>query len=547
MKKVTLSSGVLILGVVFFLTLSNNSLFFNLLLQRLDIFSIVGAAYIVTFYLLMVAIISVLLLIFAQYFLLKPILILLLILSAISSYFIKDLGVIFEVDMIRNIIETLKDNNQQEALELLSLPLISHVIWLGILPSILLLFVKIRPKSVLSELGSRIIYSISITALVLIMTLLNFKYVSYFSRENRDLRVWITPIFPLRSLYKYTAEHFENRHVAFKLLGMDAVQNKPKITRTVGIMVVGETARADHFSLNGYSRITNPHLSQENILNLENVHSCGTSTAFSVPCMFSLLSKVDYSPNLANKQSNVLDVLTQAGVKTIWIDNNSSCKDVCTRIENENIHNYPKVTSSFANKGEYYDENLLKKIPSYINNNQADTLIVLHTLGSHGPAYHRRYPKEFAQFKPYCDKNAPQECSNEEVTNAYDNTILYTDYLLSQIITYLKQHQDQYESFVFYASDHGESLGENGIYLHGLPYVFAPEAQTHIPMLAWLSDNFQKNHAINLSVLQAQKKHAYSHDNLSHSLLGLFNVRSQVYLKNKDIFKQVLSTAELNQ
>ena len=546
MKKITLSSGALILWVVLFITLSNNTVFFNLLVQRLDIFSLTGAAYIATFYLLIITILSILLLIFAQYFLLKPLLIFMLFLSAISSYFTKELGIVFEVDMIRNIIETIKDNNQQEALELLSSPFIIHIIVLGLIPSILLLGIRVHHKKLFSELGLRTAYGVGISALVLIMIMLNFKYVSFFSRENRDLRVWITPVFPLRSVYKYVTENFEDRNIAFQSLGQDAKQSKPQKIRTVGIMVVGETARADHFSLNGYQRQTNPYLSQENIVNFENVSSCGTSTAFSVPCMFSFLDKDNYAPNLADKQSNVLDVLSYAGIKTVWIDNNSSCKGVCTRIETQNIHNHPQAQTSFYNEGGYYDEKLLEKMQPYIDANQTDTLIVLHTLGSHGPAYHRRYPKEFAQFKPYCDKNSPQECSNEEVNNAYDNTILYTDYLLAQIIGYLKQHQDQYESFLFYASDHGESLGEHGIYLHGLPYMIAPEAQTHIPMLAWLSDNFQKNHAINLELLKTRTELAYSHDNLSHSLLGLFNIDSQIYQNNKDIFKNKLSTAAVN-
>jgi lipid A ethanolaminephosphotransferase len=252
--------------------------------------------------------------------------------------------------------------------------------------------------------------------------------------------------------------------------------------------------------------------------------------------MFSFLDRANYSPDKANKQSNVLDILSHAGVKTIWIDNNSSCKGVCSRIEQKNIRQNPDNTSIYYSDGEYYDEKLLDDMQPYIENTQVDTLIVLHTLGSHGPAYHRRFPEKFAKFTPYCTSSTPQTCSDLEVSNAYDNTILYTDYILSQLIQYLKQHDQQYESFLVYASDHGESLGENGVYLHGLPYFIAPEAQTHVPLIAWFSDSFTASHVIDLNYLQSQADQPYSHDNLSHSLLSLFNVKTALYQSELDLF-----------
>ncbi len=534
----TVSSGQIILLVSIFVTFINNQVFFTSLIQRLDIFSFSGMGYVATFYLLMVLILVLIFLSLGQKYLLKPLMIIVVIMAAVISYFNQALGIVFNVDMIRNIIETVKDNNQQEAIELLSQPLLVHLFWLGLIPSMIIVMIKIQYKKLTQEVVSRLLYGSGVTLLLLIMVMLNFKYVSYFSRENRDLRVWVNPVFPALSSYKYIEGTLSSKKQPFKKLGIHAVQNKQGKKRTVGIMVVGETARADHFSLNGYTRKTNPLLEGEDIINLSNVSSCGTSTAFSVPCMFSLMNRDDYSPDKASRQSNILDVLAKANIKSIWIDNNSSCKGVCERIETDNIRNNPDSSSEYYSDGEYYDEKLLEEMKPFIANNTADTLIVLHTLGSHGPSYHRRYPEKFAKFTPYCQKNSPQECSDEEVSNAYDNTLLYTDYILSQIIHFLKQNAEKYESFLVYVSDHGESLGENGVYLHGLPYFLAPKAQTHIPFIAWFSNDFKHNHKINMHLLRNTANKAYSHDNVSHSLLSLFNVETEEYSEAENIFKK---------
>lgn len=485
----------------------------------------------------MMAVLALFFLVIGQKYLLKPLLILFLMVSSIMSYFTQELGIIFEVDMVRNVVETIKDNNKQEALELLSPPLLWHVFLLGILPSFFVLLTNIQYKTATKEVLSRILYSFGVITVVLTMFMLNFKYMSFFSRENRDLRVYVTPVFPALSLYRYTRSEFAGKDIVFKERGNDAQQYKSHTERTVGILIVGETARADHFSLNGYKKETNPLLKKQNINNFSNVSSCGTSTAFSVPCMFSFLKKDDYSPLKAYKESNVLDVLSAAGIKTVWLDNNSSCKNVCNRIESINYKKapHPYTNSPYYSHNEYYDAVIIDKLDKYIDKTNSDILIVFHSFGSHGPSYYKRYPKEFAKFKPYCQKSSPQECNSEEIKNAYDNTILYTDYVLNQVIEHLKSKQ--YESFMLYVSDHGESLGENGIYLHGLPYLLAPKAQTHIPLISWFSNNYTKNHQLDLRALQNNESTAYSHDNISHSLLGLYDVSSNVYQADKNMFQ----------
>jgi lipid A ethanolaminephosphotransferase len=166
-------------------------------------------------------------------------------------------------------------------------------------------------------------------------------------------------------------------------------------------------------------------------------------------------------------------------------------------------------------------------------------MLVLHTLGSHGPAYSRRYPPQFAVFKPYCEKTSPQECTDEEVSNAYDNTIVYTDYIISQLIERLKSRREDIDSFLLYASDHGESLGENGVYLHGLPRAIAPAAQTDVPVIVWLSQGFRASHDIDARVDAGFHRAHLTHDNIAHSLLGFFDVDADSYRVEDDVFRKL--------
>ena len=367
----------------------------------------------------------------------------------------------------------------------------------------------------------------------------NFKYITYFSRENRDLEVYLTPFYPARTSAQLYLRAHEAKKFVFTELGDDAVQSPVAAERTVGIMVVGETARRGNFSLNGYERVTNPKLSQRNIINFDNVTSCGTSTAFSVPCMFSFLGQSDYTPEKAGQQSNVLDVLQKAGVKTVWVDSNSSCKGVCKRIENTNLLSAADVTNPLFVDGAWHDEVLLENVDQYLNSTEGDVLLVLHSMGSHGPAYYRRYPDIYAKFTPYCQSKAPQDCSTEQILNAYDNTILYTDHVLASLIDRLDARNDN--SFLFYASDHGESLGENGIYLHGLPRFLAPAEQQEVPMLAWLSPELMQARDWAMPTGRVKQIDApLTHDNISSTLLGLYEIDTALYQPSLDLFTQQL-------
>ena len=540
MPRFKLSSVMLILLVSLFITVAHNQVLFSKLTNKLDLFSLQGSGYVITLFSIIFLILVIIQFVIGVHYLLKPLLILLLLSSATLAYFSQHLGVIFDEDMVRNIVETIKDYNKQDAAELLSAPLIKHVLLYGALPSLLVLWTKVTFKPLFKEVFTRLSYLLIFVIITTVIALLNFKYTAYFSRENKDLQAYITPLYAIDSVAWFFINEHTKANAIFKAIGKDAVQQKVNKQKTIGIMIVGETARADHFSLNGYSRETNPKLKQETLINYQQATSCGTSTAYSVPCMFSFLNRNDYSPAKASLQSNSLDVLIKSGVNVIWLDNNSSCKGVCERIGETNLRQTPDKTSPYYSDGEVFDEALLSKMEAALaeNNNESDILFVLHTLGSHGPKYYKRYPDSYSQFEPACKKATPQECSDAENINAYDNTILYTDHVLSQIIAFLKARKNA-QSFMIYASDHGESLGENGVYLHGLPYFLAPDAQTHIPMLLWISDAYISAQSLNIEKLkQKQTSEDISHDNLSHSLLGAFNVKSEVYKQKYDLLNR---------
>ena len=538
MTRLSLSSGKLILLISLFIALANNQLFFSRLSERIDVTSFQGLGFAVAVYLLVTFVVALLLFIFGQRYLLKPVAIILLLFAAVLSYFTQEIRVIFDVDMVRNTIETIRDNNQQEATELLSFPLIKHVFIYGILPALFVWWVKVDYKPFFKEQFARLGYLLGLVVLIALVIMLNFKFITYFARENRDLRVYITPVYAIDSIKGYIRSELKKHRAPLRVITDDAVQQKKGDKPTVGIMVVGETSRAMNYSLNGYPRETNPELKKEDVINYSQATSCGTSTAYSVPCMFSFLARSDYSPSKAAGQTNSLDALSKAGVKVVWIDNNSSCKGVCDRIGEINIHKHPDTKSPFYANGQDYDEALLDKVAKAVkeNDKNTDILVVLHIMGSHGPKYYKRYPDKFSKFEPACKKATPQECTDKEIINAYDNTVLYTDHVLSQLINYLKGLGNA-NTFMIYASDHGESLGENGVYLHGLPYFLAPKEQTRVGMVSWFSDNFLRDHQLDKMKIMAKEGTKVSHDNLSHTLLGAYNVRSHVYQKDLDLLR----------
>jgi len=249
--------------------------------------------------------------------------------------------------------------------------------------------------------------------------------------------------------------------------------------------------------------------------------------------MFSHKDRREFDVEEAKYAQNLMDTLSMADYEILWLENDSGCKGVCDRVPTEDV---VKIGSKEHCEKDYCrDEVMLARLEERIKNHDKNEVIVVHSMGSHGPSYYRRYPEAFRKFTPTCDTADIHRCSRDEIVNTYDNTILYTDYFLSSIIDIARRFPDK-EVSILYASDHGESLGENGIYLHGLPYAFAPQEQKHIPFFLWLSDLLKKR--VNYVCLETKAANEpVSHDHIFHSILGFLNVKTSLFDPSLDIFQ----------
>ncbi len=450
----------------------------------------------------------------------------LIILGGFCAYFVNNLGVVVNSDQVQNILET----DLKESKDLMSVSLIFWSAFFVIIPVILVSFLKIKRETIKKNLVHKLISSL--ISIALIGGLLFVFYIDYAAifRENRDLKGLVSPQNAIGATYSYIKHKMPEKNVPFQAYGRDAKIVNTKNQAKIMVLVIGETARAQSFSLNGYAKNTNPELSQLDIINFKQVSSCGTSTAISVPCIFSGMTRADYEEKIAKNRENLLDIAQRAGYKVTWIENNSGCKDVCNRVEN---YQFPEeIKKKWCNaENECFDEILVDSLKAYLKtipeNDTTPRLIVLHQMGSHGPAYFKRVPKEFKKFQPMCDTNAIQGCSSEQLINTYDNTILYTDHVLARLIQTLKEKSDREVGF-WYVSDHGESTGEQGLFLHSAPYAFAPQQQTHVPMLMWFSDQWKQQQPQQIECLMQQQNANLSHDQLFPTLLTMLNIKTEV-------------------
>ncbi|MFV2059605.1 MAG: phosphoethanolamine transferase [Gammaproteobacteria bacterium] len=528
-----LSSSKLIIFVSVFLYVLGNFTFVSEVLKIFPV-SLKNILFLLSLSVVFICFNIILLSLVSTKYTIKPALILIVLISSLSAYFMDTYKIVIDVAMIDNIL----NSDVRESLELFSITQLLYFLFLGVLPSILIYKINIQHCSLKKSIISRVSLLGASIVTIIIMFLLFGNYYASFIREHKPLRYYSNPSYYIYSTGRYISNFFDNSNMPFKHIGQDAKKDDSDGDRELIIFVVGETARADHFSLNGYSRKTNPYLEKENVISFQNIFSCGTSTAYSVPCLFSIYDQSNFEENKAKRTENVLDILYHSGSNVIWLDNNSNSKGVADRIPHESYKTDDKNSICDV---ECRDIGMLTNLQAYIDAHQKeDIFIVLHQMGNHGPAYYKRYPPAFEKFKPVCKTNELELCSNEAIRNAYDNALLYTDYFLSQVIALLKNNEQTFEAALFYISDHGESLGENGLYLHGLPYMLAPESQTHVPLIMWFSNSYDKDE-VNIDTLRLKVRNNYSHDNIFHTILGLMEVETDVYDESMDIIKHAHS------
>jgi len=293
------------------------------------------------------------------------------------------------------------------------------------------------------------------------------------------------------------------------------------------VLVVGETARAANWGLSGYARQTTPKLAALPVINFVHATSCGTNTETSVPCLFAPVGRRDYDEDRIRGSESLLHLLARVGVGVTWRDNQSGCKGVCDGLPQQQVADIQPAAQ--CPEGRCLDEGLLRGLGDILHHARGHQLLVLHQLGNHGPSYFRRYPPAFARFQPECRSDDLRTCSREQIVNAYDNALLYTDHVLAELIGALQAEAGRVDGALLYVSDHGESLGEANLYLHGLPYAIAPAVQKQVPMLMWFSDGFAQARGLDLGCLKARAATPAAHDHVFHTVLGLLDVRTALH------------------
>ncbi|MDP1901379.1 MAG: phosphoethanolamine--lipid A transferase [Rubrivivax sp.] len=456
----------------------------------------------------------------------KPLLALLIVATAFATHFMQAFGVYLDPSMLRNVLRT----DVAEARELFSFGLLLHLLAYAMLPLALLWRVRFvhRPlvRATLVRLGT-VLLALGIFVATLLAV---FQPFASLTRNHREMRYLITPGNYLWSAGKVLTEQMRGAAQPRQAIGLDAAPGPAFAARTrplLVVLVVGETARSANWGLNGYARQTTPELARLPVINFHEVTSCGTNTEVSLPCMFAPVGRRDYDEASIRGSESLLHVLARAGVAVRWSDNQSGCKGVCAGLPQDELVKLDPP--GLCSEGRCLDEALLVGLDERLAAARGTQFLVLHMLGNHGPSYFRRYPPAFARFKPACEKDDLQLCSREEIVNAYDNALLYTDHVVARLIGKLQGAAARVDSAMIYVSDHGESLGENNLYLHGLPYAIAPDVQKRVPMAMWFSPGLPEANGLDTACLRHRAEQPAAHDHLFHTVLGLLDVKTALY------------------
>lgn len=472
---------------------------------------------------------------------LKPVLAVAVLSAAFGAYFMDAYGIVIDTGMLINVFQT----DAREAADLLTWKMPISILAMAGPPLVWLYRVQVRPLGWRRRALLQSAFVLGALALAVACVLAVFQDFSATMRNHTRMRYLINPLNSVYAVGNLAAKPLRRDRGPLQPLGRDASlgasyasQAKPPLL----VLVLGETGRSGNFGLNGYARDTTPELSaRRDIVNAPDAWSCGTSTAASVPCMFSHLGRQGYDKRTADHEG-LLDVLQHAGLAVLWVDNQSGCKGVCDRVTSASTSAKPDDPQWCADGKDCLDDVMLKGLDARIAalpaaQREHGVVVVLHQMGSHGPAYYKRSLPSQKKFQPECLTSALQECSREQVVNAYDNSIVSTDHFLNSTIQWLEARSSSAQAAMIYVADHGESLGENNIYLHGMPYSIAPDVQKHVPWITWLSPAMQQRTGVATACLQQDLKgRRITHDHYFHSILGLMDVQTGAYQSELDMF-----------
>lgn len=454
----------------------------------------------------------------------------LVLLSLAAAYYMGRYHIYLDADMLRNILAT----DRKESGELIT-PSLLWPLALAATPVWCVWRIRLRRHAVSRALLQRLVLLLASVGAIACGGLLASQDVASLLRGHREVRYLATPANILVGLPRALRGDNPVRHAPKLPIGTDAraTPRAPGSKPRLLVIVVGETVRAANWGLNGYARQTTPELAGIGVVNFPDMHSCGTATEVSLPCMFSPWGRHDYDEARIRSHQSLLHVLEHAGIATLWRDNQSGCKGVCEGLAIERLDE--ASDADLCAHGRCLDEILLGQLAERTRARPGDRVVVLHPLGNHGPSYFERYPPRFRRYTPTCDSPDLGACSRQQIVNSYDNAVLYTDHLLARTIETLGR-MDDYDTAMIYLSDHGESLGENGLYLHGLPLAIAPEQQTRVPMAMWVSAGFAADRKLDLACLRDRAAQPADHDNLFSSVLGLMQVHTSLYDRQRDLF-----------
>ncbi len=410
------------------------------------------------------------------------------------------------------------------------------------LPLALLWRVQVQPRrSWPRALGARALLLVGAAAVLVGSVLASYQPLSALMRNDKSLRYRITPANALWSTGAVLAADLKGAARPREPIGLDARLGPSAAARQrplLLVLVVGETARSANWGLTtgprADGRDSTPRLRALPVVDFGVVQSCGTNTETSVPCLFAPVGRRDHDEQRIRGQESLLHLLARAGVTVHWRDNQSGCKGVCDGLPGDRPT--PATAPGLCDGDRCLDEALIADLDARLTRlrlaDAAGTQVwVLHMLGNHGPAYFRRHPPTFSVYTPECRDEDLSRCTTEAIVNAFDNAVRYTDEVLARTIERLAAHAGTVDSALLFFSDHGESLGEHGLYLHGLPYAIAPDVQKQVPMLFWASAGFERGAGLRAGCVegplrQRARAGGVAHDHVFHTVLGLLDVQT---------------------
>ncbi|MCZ8115618.1 phosphoethanolamine--lipid A transferase [Silanimonas sp.] len=441
--------------------------------------------------------------------------------TAAAAFFMERYHVYIDKDMVANVLVT----EPKEAGELLTPDLLFALLVYGLLPSMLVWWSKPPERSVGRGVAMHLLGSGAALVLALGAIGLVYQPLSSLMRNETSLRHLITPGNWIVSLARAVRD--DGTHGPRQPIATDARIERPAGARPrLVVVVVGETVNAAHWGLNGYARQTTPRLAALDGVNYPDVEACGTNTEVSLPCMFSSQGLHDYDRDAIRGSESLMHLLDHLGVHTLWRDNQTGCKGACEGLPFESF--LDAQVPAYCTGGRCFDGVLLHELDAAVARMPGDAVVVLHMLGNHGPSYYARYPEAFKRFTPACEVDELGDCERDAIVNAYDNAILYTDSVVADAVGWLEQQSAARDTALVYLSDHGESLGESGLYLHGVPRMVAPDEQLKVPMWLWLSPALREADGIDLACVRGAADAPRTHDALFSTVLGLMRVETAV-------------------